>query len=33
MHETTNFLLKKETITGEEFMNILNSENVGVDQG
>jgi cell division protease FtsH len=24
MHEATNFLLEKETITGEEFMKILN---------
>ncbi len=26
MHETTGFLLEKETITGEEFMQILNDE-------
>ncbi len=26
MHETTEFLLEKETITGEEFMQILNDE-------
>ncbi len=26
MHETTRYLLEKETITGEEFMRILNSE-------
>lgn len=25
MHELTNFLLEKETIPGEEFMQILNS--------
>ena len=24
MHEAANYLLEKETITGEEFMNILN---------
>lgn len=28
MHETTNFLLQKETITGEEFMKILNARGV-----
>lgn len=26
VHETTSFLLEKETITGDEFMHILNSE-------
>lgn len=29
MHETTNFLLQKETITGEEFMKILNTSEAG----
>ena len=29
LHELSAFLLEKETITGEEFMVILNKENVG----
>lgn len=28
LHELARFLLEKETITGEEFMNILNSKNI-----
>jgi ATP-dependent Zn protease len=27
MHEATKFLLEKETITGEEFMNFFNRNN------
>ena len=33
LHEIADFLLKEETITGEEFMEILNRKNIAqVDQ-
>ena len=33
VHETTHFLLEKETITGDEFMQILNNDSTATEKG